>query len=275
MNRLLTILVMIAALFSGHTLALAEGKTKVVDAEGKAEISAGRTPDEARRLALDRARRAALEEAVGVDVRGSTVVYNADLINDMVMTGTGGLITGQDILLNECGEEEGRLVCTILIRAEVSILDSRKDAPFRIKASVLRPGTKAKKDVVLFQDGDEVIVKVRLDRKGYVSIFGVDQAGSVSQLFPNKYSPDSLLDAEEEFVFPDDKLRERGLKLRAKTLAGKRKTNESIMIIATTKKVSFLEDAGDGPLVTDLMSELAALDNDVWAQITRGYIILK
>jgi hypothetical protein len=250
-------------------------RIKVVDAEGKAEISAGRTPDEARRLALDRARRAALEEVAGVDVRGSTVIYNADLINDMVMTGTGGLITGQDIFLNECGEEDGRLVCTVKIRAEVSVLERPEEAPFRIKATVVRAGGRGNKDIVLFQDGDEVQVRVKLDRKGYLSIFAVDQSGRVSLLFPNKYGMDSQVEAQEKFVFPDDALRAKGLRLRAKTLEGQRKSNESMMIVATTRKVSFLEDAGDSPLVTDLMAELAALERDIWTHVTRGYVILR
>jgi len=258
-----------------HHAALARDRTRVVDSEGKAEISAGRTPDEARRLALDRARRAALEEVVGVDVRGSTVIYNADLINDMVMTGTGGLIVGQEILRNECGEEEGRLVCTVLIRAEVSVLDRSRKAPFSIKASVVSPGAKTGKGEVLFKDGDEVQVRVTLDRKGYLSIFNIDQTGKVSQLFPNKYSNDSLVEGGSEFAFPNEAQRESGLRLRARTLEGTRKSNESMMIIATTSAVRFLEDAGKSPLVADLMSELSALERDEWAQETRGYIILK
>jgi hypothetical protein len=271
----LILFIITLALLLCSPFAQAGEKTVVVNTEGKAEISAGRTPDEARRLALDRARRSALEEIAGVEVRGSTVVYNADLINDMIITGTGGLITGQDILHHECGEEEGRLVCTVRIRAEVSMLNNPKDAPFRIKANILRPGGKGKSKMVFFQDGDEVQVRIKLDRKGYLSIFSVDQTGSVSQVFPNRYAVDSLVEAGEKFVFPDEALRTRGLRLRAQALEGQRKSNESMMIVATTRKVSFLEDGGKIPLVTDLMAELAALDRDMWAQSTIGYVILR
>lgn len=267
--------VILIALSAGSSLAIAENQTKVVDAEGSAEITADRTPDEARRLALDRARRSALEEAVGVNVHGSTVIYNADLINDMVITGFGGLIVRQEILFNECGEEEDRLVCNIKIRAEIQVVPQSKDAPYHIKATVSRPGARSDNDIVLFNDGDEVQVRVKLDRKGYLSLFGVDQEGRVSHLFPNRYAPDSLVDAEEEFVFPDDALREKGIRLRAQVLEGKRKSNESIMIIATTRKMTFLEDAGEDPGITDLLSELSSLKREDWEQVTRGYIILK
>lgn len=273
-GSLLYLIIILVLLTAGPTTA-SEKRTTVVDSEGKAEISAGRTPDEARRLALDRARRAALEEVAGVDVRSSTVIYNADLINDMVMTGTGGLIVGQEILLNECGEDSGRLICTVRIRATVSVMDRSKEASFHIKANVQQPGARSGNDVVLFKDGDEVQVKVRLDNNGYISIFGVDQTGSVSQLFPNKYAKESLVEGGTDFIFPDEAQREAGLRLRARTLEGKRKSNESMMIIATTRNVTFLEDAGESPKVTDLMAELAALDREVWAQATRGYVILK
>lgn len=254
---------------------LAGQKPRVVEAEGKAEISAGRTPDEARGLALDRARRTALEEVVGVDVRGSTVIYNADLINDMVMTGTRGIIVDQEVLHNECGSQGGLLVCTVRIKATVKELDRSKNPPFRIKATVQRPGKKTNKDVVIFQEGDEVQVRVKLDRKGYISIFSVDQFGKVYPLFPNKFAEDSLLEADRELVFPSDSLRTMGLKLRVQTLKGQKRSNESLMIIATKRKMSLLEDVEAEPVLTDLMSELASMDQDVWAQATKGYIIMK
>jgi len=265
----------LVAAFICATDSLAARKPRVVEAEGKAEISAGRTPDEARGLALDRARRSALEEVVGVDVRGSTVIYNADLINDMVMTGTRGIIVDQEVLHNACGSQEGLLVCTVRIKATVKELDRSLNPPFRIKATVQRPGKKTNADVVIFQEGDEVQVQVKLDRQGYISIFSVDQFGKVYPLFPNKFAEDSFLEAGKELVFPSDSLRSMGLRLRTHTLEGQKKSNESLMIIATKRKMSLLEDAKPDPALTDLMSELGGLDQDEWAQATKGYIIMK
>jgi len=250
-------------------------KSSMVEAEGKAEISAGRTPDEARSLALDRARRTALEEVVGVNVRGSTVIYNADLINDMVMTGTRGIIVAQEVLFNECGSEDGKLICTVRIKAEVKELDRSAKPPFSIKARVQRPGKKSRKDVVIFQEGDEVQVSVKLDKDGHLTIFSVDQFGKVYALFPNKFVKESFVEAGAEFVFPSDDLRARGLKLRAHTLEGQNKSNESLVLIATKERVALLEDTSSEPVLTDLMAELSNLDHDVWAQATKGYIVMK
>jgi len=275
MNCKVLIVTALLACMISPAYSAAASKARVVEAEGKAEISAGRTPDEARGLALDRARRTALEEVVGVDVRGSTVIYNADLINDMVMTGTRGIIVGQEILFNECISKDRKLICTVRIKAEVKELDRSANPPFSIKAKVQRPGRKSRKDVVIFQEGDEVQVSVKLDKEGYLTIFSVDQFGKVYPLFPNKFLNESFIEAGTEFVFPSDDLRARGLKLRVQTLEGQKKSNESLVIIATKRKVALLEDSSAEPVLTELMAELANLDHDTWAQVTKGYIIMK
>lgn len=256
--------------------AWAEDNMKTIESEGVAEISGNRTLDETRNLALQRARRNALEEAVGVDVRGSTVVYNAELINDMVMTGTKGLITNQEVLLNECGEDDGVLVCTVRIRATIKELDRSLDPPFRIKAYVHRPGNKKRSSSApVFQDGDEVQISLKLNNPGHVTIFSIDQEGNVYQIFPNKYAMDSLVDDGQNFVFPDDSLRAMGLRVRAHTLEGHKKSHESLMIIATTRKMDLLDDMESAPTMTSLMNQLASLDQAVWAQETKGYIVMK
>lgn len=254
----------------------AEENLITIETEGKAEISAGRTKDDARNLALQRARRNALEEAVGVDVRGSTIVYNAEMINDMVMTGTKGLITSQEVLFDRCGEEGDILVCTVRIKAIIKELDRSLSPPFRINAYVHRPGVKQKRtSAPQFYDGDEVQVSIKLNNKGYVSIFSIDQLGNVYQIFPNKYAKDSLVDDGQKVIFPDDRLRAKGLKLRAHTLEGYDKSHESLMIIATTREVDFLDDIESVPTMTDLMNQLAEIDQQVWTQETIGYVVVK
>ena len=56
------------------------------------------TPAQARAMARNNARRSALEQAVGIEVHGSTVIYNSDLISDLVVTATKGLIVREEIL---------------------------------------------------------------------------------------------------------------------------------------------------------------------------------
>jgi len=60
----------------------AEG-IKVVIAEGKAVLGDDRTPAQAKAIAMNNARRNALEEAVGVNLHSSTLVYNSQLIASM------------------------------------------------------------------------------------------------------------------------------------------------------------------------------------------------
>src|SRR3990172_8671209 len=59
----------------GHTVE----EVKVVTAEGKIVLGDYTTPARARAIAMNNARRTALEAAVGVNLHGSSVIYNSDL----------------------------------------------------------------------------------------------------------------------------------------------------------------------------------------------------
>src|SRR3990172_5493274 len=54
-------------------------EVKVVTAEGKIVLGDDTTPARARAIAMNNARRTALEAAVGVNLHGSSVIYNSDL----------------------------------------------------------------------------------------------------------------------------------------------------------------------------------------------------
>ena len=58
------------------------------EAEGQVTLGDDSTVGQAKAAALNNARRAALEKATGVEVRGSSTVYNYQLINDLVVTAT-------------------------------------------------------------------------------------------------------------------------------------------------------------------------------------------
>lgn len=61
-----------------------------VEAEGTILLGDDSTMGQAKAAALNNARRAALEKATGVEVRGSSMIYNYQLISDLVVTATKG-----------------------------------------------------------------------------------------------------------------------------------------------------------------------------------------
>jgi len=90
--------------------------------------------------ALNNARRAALEKATGVEVRGTSTVYNFQLINDLVQTATRGIIVKEKVLTSKCSSENDQVSCSAKIEAWVKPLHAEKRGNFKITtADVHRP----------------------------------------------------------------------------------------------------------------------------------------
>lgn len=235
-----------------------------VRASGKALLG-DRTEEQAKAIALNNARRNAIEEAVGIKLHSSSLIYNGELVSELVSAAAKGLIV-KEIVNHRCGAENGQLYCLASIEAYVKPLKESASNLKVLKATVQRPGKETVQSPV-FQNNDEVQVSVTVNEDAYISIFSVDQHGSVIRLLPNEYVKTGKVQARNEFVFPDEKLRIKGLKFRVVTKMSS--VVESALIIATKEDPHFLEEA-ENPTITDLMNELSRLDTP-WAEKTVGY----
>lgn len=245
---------------------------KIVTTEGKAVMGEDMTVSQAKAVALNHARRSALEKAVGVNLHSNTILYNGELISDLINSATKGLIVKEKIE-DGCGEESGRLYCYARIEAHVKPLKGQSAPKIKfLKYSVQRPDNDAAVNNPVFQSNDEIQVKVALNEDSYLNVFSVDQYGNITKLFPNEYVKSEPVPARKAFVFPDDSLRARGLKIRVETPKKLSKATETVLIVATKEKGHFLEDhLIDNPTITDLMKELSELDQSQWAEKSIGY----
>jgi hypothetical protein len=251
---------------------------KVVTAEGRAILGDDKTPAEAKAIALNNARRNALETAVGVTIRGSTVVYNSSLINDLVVAATKGLIVKENIIDHRWDPlEDGRMSWFTRIEAHVKPLKTENRGNYKIvKALVQRPDKDTEMSVPVFQQDDEVQIKVKANKDSFINIFCVDQNGSITKLYPNQYMPAELLPSRTELAFPSDKQRAMGMRIKVTTLKGLSKSLESVLIVATKDQVDFLsEGTPETPTITDLMKQLSSLDIAFWTEKTIGYEVHK
>jgi len=252
-------------------------EVKVVTAEGKIVLGDDTTPARARAIAMNNARRTALETAVGVNLHGSSVIYNSDLVSDLVITATKGLIVKQHVLEDRCYTEEDRIYCLVRIEAHVKPLpqpDSKKVSI--LNASIRRPDKTTPANSPVFQDGDEIQIKAAASDNVFLNIFSIDQYGNVIKLYPNNYIKTEIILSGSEFVFPDDSLRNQGLKLRVATPKGMKSGIESVLIIATKEKGLFLTDpAIQNPTISDLMNDLSKLDPSSWSEKAIGYEVIK
>lgn len=258
--------------------ASAAGKvTGWIEAEGRAQLGYyNMTLADAESIALNNARRIALEKAVGVQISAVIVVYNSDLINELVKVASKGIIREEEVLMRDTVKEGKNLIYVVKIRAKIKKLDSKSKPPVKFRyAYVQRPDKKNEsKGVPNFQDGDEVQVRLKMDKDAYLHIFSVDQFGKVYPIYPNRHVGDAAIMGGERFIFPDNALRSMGFRLKARTLEKQDRSNESLMIVATTDNDPFLEGRKDST-ITDLLRELSDRDQSEWALEVLGYVITK
>ena len=112
--------------------------------------------------------------------------------------------------------------------------DSRKVSI--LKASIRRPDKDTPANSPVFQDGDEIQIKAAASDNVFINIFSIDQYGNVIKLYPNNFIKTEIIPSGSEFVFPDDSLRNQGLKLRVTTPKGLKSGIESVLIIATKEE---------------------------------------
>jgi len=263
---------MIIVLLAAPAIAAQDEPVKV-EAEGTILLGDDSTMGQAKAAALNNARRAALEKATGVEVRGSSTVYNYQLINDLVRTATRGIIVKENVLKISCTTKDEQVSCIAKIEVWVKPLHTERRGNFVVKKAVV---TRADRSEVsaspVFQNNDEIIVKASVNQDAWISLFSVDQYGALSKLYPNEYVKQEKMPADKELVFPNDAMRQGGLKLKVRTPKGKKKAVESVLVVATKDNVPLLADPKNQDLtITDLMRELSGLDPSLWVEHTVGY----
>ncbi len=271
MRTILTMF-LLAGLLAGRVLAAGEEPVRV-EAEGTILLGEDATIGQARAAALNNARRSALERATGVEVRGSSTVYNFRLIADLVHTATRGIIVKENVLVSRCATQGEQISCTARIEAWVRPLHTERRGNFAVnKAAVMRAGRTEAAANPVFQSGDELVIRASANQDAWLHLFSVNENGGIGKLYPNEYLKAERLPAGRELLFPDEACRQGGLKLVVRTPRGRKRSIESVLVIATKENWSLLEGRKDQDLtITDLMKELSEVDPSEWVEQTVGY----
>jgi len=243
-----------------------------VVAEGKSILGDDTTPAQAKALALNEARRIAIEMASGILVNSSSVVYNWQLISDLISAFSKGLIVREDILFSGIRTEDGHAVyaCRIKARIKTLKLETKKDIRI-IKAEVTRADSPFAMTSPVFQDNDEIRIKVRTEGLSTMNIFSVSQDGRVTRLLPNPYMEQKTIPSSRDFIFPNDALRKAGFKLRVHTPKNLSRAYETIVVIATKEIKVFLSGENKDATLSDLMHDLSQVEQSSWADAVIGY----
>ncbi|MDI6744905.1 MAG: DUF4384 domain-containing protein [Thermodesulfovibrionales bacterium] len=250
---------------------------QVIEKEGETVLGEDMTQAQAKALALNNARRAAIEQASGVIVHGSSVVYNFQLISDLVASATRGVIVKEEILLDDVKKEGKQIVYYTKIRAHVKALEGREKSTLKIlNASVNRYGSSPSSTAIVFQDNDEIQIRAKVNSDAYIHIFNISQDGLVTKLYPNDYFKSEVIPANSLFTFPDEKQRTLGLKMKVRVPKNLSRAVETILIAATKEYIDFISEKKSGEVtITDLMKELSEMDVLLLAEKTVGYEVRK
>lgn len=250
-----------------------------IEAEGVVAMGQDTTLEQAQRGSLDAARRAAIEQAVGTFVKSSSVVRNFQLADDLIHTVVRGVIVEEKILrrgVAESKDEHGAIYQT-RIKAKVRGIPVERRGSFAVSARLNR---------VVFNEGDEVELRITPTQDAYLYIFNVGPDEHITVLTPNNYEAETTLRASKEYVFPSEILLSRKVKLKTWLLPGTTRSAEKIKVVVTRQPVPLLKGRvaegvfmeykpSETALLVELMRALGALDPADWAETTLAYEVKK
>lgn len=222
------LILMIAFTFFPHPAFAADCQWKETTGEAAVENI---TAEEARQLALNRARNKAVEEIAGVKVQGSSLVKNFTLAADFIQAMSAGYILEEKAVKWETGTYQERPEAAPLTTYKVTLKScvasvAAGDPYFRIKAELNRP---------VFIRGEEARITASCTKDCFLTILNLTADNKITLLLPNKHEPSVPLKANETYTFPAE-----GLALEMHTIPGHSKDTEAFLVIATKEKFDLL-----------------------------------
>lgn len=199
------ILLLLSVLF---TLPVFSQKMKTVEGEYTYHAPENITLEEAKRIALDRAKIQALADAFGtiVSQTNATHVQNRNGNSDIDFLSIGGSeVKGEWI--ETVGEpqydisyEQGMLVVKVSVKGKTREIVS---AQIDIKAKVLRNGTEDKFESDEFRDGDDLYLSFVSPVSGYLAVYLVDAEQKAYCLLPYRSQTDGIykVEANRRYLF--------------------------------------------------------------------------
>jgi hypothetical protein len=265
-------------------VALAEPPASVsVVAEGMVPFSKHMSLGEVQGRARDEARRNAIEQAVGMFVRGTTVLHNFQIADELITSVARGVIEEEQWIeegIRDVQDEKHKgqkmHVYHSKVKALVRPVRVERRAGFELQASLNKQ---------VFQEGEEALIKVRSSQPAYLYLFSVTQDGGVTMLMPNHFVKRNQVSANQDVLFPGESMRALGVKLRVTLPRGDRKAVEYIKVIAIRKPVHLVKEQDDpaherifqtfagaeGGMIHDLVKRLALLEDEDWTETTVPY----
>ena len=212
------------------------GEVEWVTVEGFAALE-NVTKDKARKMAIDDARRLAVERVVGVNLISQTLVINNEISGDVVSTIPYGKVVAQEIIAEnvELTQSQGSgkapyLTYKVKMKVQVAEQKGKPDPFFTVDARINRR---------VFKEGDHIEIRVTPTKDAYISVFNILADETVLILVPNRFRQDNFVKANNTFIFPDKNDRSKSISLEAFTGDGRKETKEMFHILALKEPMEF------------------------------------
>jgi len=235
-----------------------------------AEVAAtGRTPEEAWREALGRARAEAVSKVAGFSVsaqdlrlRSETDEGVLDAFSSLVHTSTAGRILSEKVeRSSRIDEELGVAFYRVRLEALVAPQGGVRDPGFLLEIEVAPRSPH-------LRNGEELRLTFRATREGYLTVLNVLADDRVVLLFPNSYDEDRLLAENGPRRVPGDEARRRGVRFRAFLPEGRERAAEMILAVVTRDPLPL-----DFPTLAAGPGELPVLDYQSSAELLNRWLV--
>jgi hypothetical protein len=201
-----------------------------VNAEGTAIVTSN-NPNKARTQAIEIAKQNAVAAALASGITAETLLVNFRLSGSILGVIPYGKVVKKKIV------DEG------VIESENKNSSKQKRYQVRIKAGVVEQADEEASSFYLdasinqsvFKDGDELKIHIQSTKKCYFAVFNILEDNKIIPLLPNDVFKNNDLAANKTFIFPGEKERKKGFKIRVHLPESKTVVTESIYIIALLK----------------------------------------
>lgn len=171
-----------------------------IDVSVEAQISLGQNLNltQAQVLALKKARRLAIEKAVGIEVNSTSLLINDLLRASLMTTHSHGFLTKEQVqwetdIIKSAGKNN-----SVVVRAnlQATVVPTAKTflKPYHLSASIVQGYN--------LRVGESVQLRINPQRDMYLLIANFSGKGEVNVLFPNQWHKDNKLIAKRSWEFP-------------------------------------------------------------------------
>ena len=223
----------------GVAVIVARAETRMVEVSASV-AGTGRTPEQARREALQRARDEALGRTAGVRVAAQQLRLRAeeadgtvrDGFSSLVETSTNGRIVDETVTYRTRLENDEPIYEATIV-AVVELEDDARDPGFTLDLAT-EPSSR------MLRDGEDLVLQVTASRRCYLTLIRIGSDGTPELLAPNRFLTEVALEVGRTLSIPP---KSAGFRIRARLPAGRERERERVLAVATLDPVTFTLDA--------------------------------